>query len=159
MTNTKPAVCYIRTTNETPDSKILLAEIQAYCQKNNFLLLDHDVFIDENISGSVPLDERIGLKALVERIKRDDKAAVIVYRLDQVFRNMRMTLEFTELLSQHDTGIVSVKECIDTSSPAGRLMLQITHSISEHERWLLKNKCKCGECCCCVSRLSHESSH
>lgn len=61
--------------------------------------------------------------------------AVIVWRLDRLSRSLRDTLEMVEdIFRANDVEFVSATENIDTSSPSGRLTLNILASVAQNER-------------------------
>lgn len=57
--------------------------------------------------------------------------AVAVYDLSRLGRNAREALEFIDELAKWGVGVVSASEKIDTSTPAGKLMLQQFLSFAE----------------------------
>lgn len=113
-----------------------LRQIQAYC-----LLHGHDVlasYSDEGVSGSVPLCKRDGAKMAVARAEGAMADAIIVTRLDRLFRNTLDGLNF------FDDGhrVVSIHEHIDATTAIGRLQLTIQMATAQYEREITAERVK-----------------
>jgi len=68
-------------------------------------------------------DDRPGLAALMEYIREGD--TVVVWKLDRLGRNTLHTLETVKTLTDRGITLVSVSDGIDSSTPAGRMMLGV----------------------------------
>lgn len=68
------------------------------------------------------------IRAMAEARQID---VVAVHDLSRVGRNVREALAFIDHLARHGVGVISASENIDTSTPAGRLMLQQFLSFAE----------------------------
>lgn len=75
---------------------------------------------------------REGLRAMLEYVREGDR--VIVTSLDRLARSLSDLLRLVELLKEKKVDLVSVQEQVDTSTPQGRLMLQMFGMIAEFER-------------------------
>ncbi len=88
-----------------------------------------EVFIDK-ISGKNA--DRPELRRMLEFVRKGD--TLIVESISRFARNTKDLLELIELLSNKEVIFVSMKENIDTNTPAGRFMLTIFGAIAELER-------------------------
>jgi DNA invertase Pin-like site-specific DNA recombinase len=88
-----------------------------------------EVFIDK-ISGKNT--DRPELRRMLEFVRKGD--TLIVESISRFARNTKDLLELIELLSNKEVIFVSMKENIDTNTPAGRFMLTIFGAIAELER-------------------------
>jgi hypothetical protein len=68
-------------------------------------------------------DDRPGLAALLEYVRAGD--TVVVWKLDRLGRNMLHTLQTVEKLTDLGVTLVSVTDGIDSSTPAGRMMIGV----------------------------------
>lgn len=93
-----------------------------------------DRYDDGGYSGGTT--ERPALRRLLADAENGAFEIVIVYRLDRISRSLRDFLTIHEFLREHDIALVSVTESINTSTPQGRMMLQILMSFAEYERAL-----------------------
>lgn len=94
-----------------------------------------DVVRDEGVSAGLPLDRRRGGAELLRRLRAGEAQALVVYRLDRLFRDALDGLLFFRQVAE-PAGVVvhSVSELIDTSTPAGKLNLTISLGAAEYER-------------------------
>jgi DNA invertase Pin-like site-specific DNA recombinase len=83
-------------------------------------------------------DDRPGLAALMECVREGD--TVVVWKLDRLGRNTLHILETVKALTERGVTLVSVTDGIDSSTPAGRLMIGVLGSLAEYERELIKER-------------------
>lgn len=79
--------------------------------------------------------QRPALQRLLARCRKGSVSTVVVWKLDRLSRSLRDTLSMIEDIFQ-PAGItlVSVTESIDTSTPSGRMMLNLLASFAQLER-------------------------
>ncbi|KUI16917.1 hypothetical protein AU193_22290 [Mycobacterium sp. GA-1285] len=83
-------------------------------------------------------DDRPGLTALLGYVREGD--AVVVWKLDRLGRNMLHVLQTVKALTNRGVTLVSVTDGIDSSTPAGRMMIGVLGSLAEYERELVKER-------------------
>jgi DNA invertase Pin-like site-specific DNA recombinase len=83
-------------------------------------------------------DDRPGLAALMEYVREGD--TVVVWKLDRLGRNTLHILETVKALTDRGVTLVSVTDGIDSSTPAGRMMIGVLGSLAEYERELTKER-------------------
>lgn len=83
-------------------------------------------------------DDRPGLAALLDYVREGD--AVVVWKLDRLGRNMLHVLQTVKGLTERGVTLVSVTDGIDSSTPAGRMMIGVLGSLAEYERELTKER-------------------
>ena len=66
--------------------------------------------------------------------------AVVVYRLDRLSRSIVDFGRVHEFLDQHGVALVSVTESINTTSPHGRMMVNVLLSFAQYERELIAER-------------------
>ena len=97
------------------------------------------VFVDV-ISGKQ--FERPGLSELIDHARAGD--SLCVTRLDRLGRSLKELLETVENLKAHDIHLVSLEECIDTTSAAGELVFHVFGAIAHFERRLISERTRDG---------------
>ena len=91
------------------------------------------IFEDAGFSGKNT--QRPALQRLLARCREGNVAAVVVWKLDRLSRSLRDTLSIIEDVFQPlGITLVSVTESIDTSTPSGRMMLNLLASFAQLER-------------------------
>lgn len=98
--------------------------------------------VDHGYSGAT--DKRPGLKRLTSLVKSRQVDAVVVVKLDRLFRSLRHIV--TTLEEYHELGVqfVSIGDQIDLSSASGRLMLHLLAAFGEFERGLISDRTRLG---------------
>lgn len=69
----------------------------------------------------------------------------VFYKLDRVARSLSDLLKILERVERSGASIRSLTEPINTSTAAGRLMLQILGAMAEFERTLIRERCMAGQ--------------
>lgn len=90
------------------------------------------VYEDEGFSGGNL--ERPQFKKMMRESRKQQFAAIVVYRLDRISRNIGDFAKLIEDLSDRNIDFVSIKEQFDTTSPMGRAMMYIASVFSQLER-------------------------
>lgn len=83
-------------------------------------------------------DDRPGLAALLDYVREGD--TVVVWKLDRLGRNMLHILQTVRDLTDRGVTLVSVTDGIDSSTPAGRMMIGVLGSLAEYERELIRER-------------------
>ena len=68
----------------------------------------------------------------------------MVWKLDRLSRSLKDVLTLMEKIQQLGAGFRSLTEAIDTTTPAGRMMMQIVGAFAEFEREMLKERTRNG---------------
>ncbi len=91
------------------------------------------IFEDAGYSGKNT--QRPALQQLLDACRSEPVGTVVVWKLDRLSRSLRDTLTIIEDVFQpRGITLVSVTESIDTSSPSGRMMLNLLASFAQLER-------------------------
>jgi DNA invertase Pin-like site-specific DNA recombinase len=77
---------------------------------------------------------RPGMQRVLEMVRRRDVEAVIIAKLDRLTRSVKDLCELLELFERRGVALISVAESLDTSSAAGRLVINIMAAVSQWER-------------------------
>lgn len=86
--------------------------------------------------------DRPELHKLLGQIRKGD--VLVVWKLDRLSRSLRDLLMVMEKLQEGKAGFRSLTEAVDTTTPAGRMMMQMVGSFAEFERAMLKERTKAG---------------
>jgi DNA invertase Pin-like site-specific DNA recombinase len=86
--------------------------------------------------------DRPELHRMLDQLREND--VVVVWKLDRLSRSLRDLLHIMEKIESMDAGFKSLTESIDTTSPAGRMMMQMVGSFAEFERAMIRERTKAG---------------
>lgn len=86
--------------------------------------------------------DRPELHRLLDQLRKGD--VLVVWKLDRLSRSLRDVLTIMERLADAKAGFRSLTEAIDTTTPAGRMMMQMVGAFAEFERAMLKERTKAG---------------
>ncbi len=86
--------------------------------------------------------DRPELHTLLGQLRKGD--VLVVWKLDRLSRSLRDVLTLMERVQEKKAGFRSLTEAIDTTTPAGRMMMQMVASFAEFERAMLKERTKIG---------------
>jgi DNA invertase Pin-like site-specific DNA recombinase len=86
--------------------------------------------------------DRPELHRLLDQLRRGD--VLVVWKLDRLSRSLRDVLTIMERLGESGSGFRSLTEAIDTTTPAGQMIMQMVGAFAEFERAMLKERTKAG---------------
>jgi DNA invertase Pin-like site-specific DNA recombinase len=86
--------------------------------------------------------DRPELHSLLGHLRPGD--TLVVWKLDRLARSLKDVLTIMERVEKAGAGFRSLTEAIDTTTPAGRMMMQMIGSFAEFERSMLKERTQAG---------------
>ncbi|HEY9073822.1 MAG TPA: recombinase family protein, partial [Desulfobaccales bacterium] len=110
--------------------------IALYCERNGLEMVQ--IFADEGISGKK--QDRPGLVALLNGAAQNAFDCVVVSRLTRFGRSARDLVNNLGVLDDHNIRFVSLKENLDTSTAAGRLLRHVLIGIAEFEHETIRDQ-------------------
>jgi DNA invertase Pin-like site-specific DNA recombinase len=86
--------------------------------------------------------DRPELHRLLDQLRKGD--VLVVWKLDRLSRSLRDVMMIMDRLAEARAGFRSLTEAIDTTTPAGRMMMQMVGAFAEYERAMLKERTQAG---------------
>ena len=86
--------------------------------------------------------DRPKLQEMIGQLREGD--VVVVWKLDRLTRSLKDLLHLMEKIEQAGAGFRSLTESIDTTTPAGRMMMQMVGSFAEFERAMIRERTSAG---------------
>lgn len=86
--------------------------------------------------------DRAVLHDMLRQLRRGD--IVVVWKLDRLSRSLKDLLHLMERIEEAGAGFRSLTESIDTTTPAGRMMMQMVGSFAEFERAMIRERTSAG---------------
>ena len=124
----KHIAVYIRVSSKQQDLKSQKPDLQAWADAQRKLPV---VFYTDKFTGNTM--DRPGWSKLMAALERGEIATICVWRLDRLGRTAKgLTALFAELQARK-VNLVSLKDGIDLSTPAGRMMANVLASVAQYE--------------------------
>ncbi len=79
---------------------------------------------------------------MLDQLREGD--TVVVWKLDRLSRSLKDVLHIMERIAEAEAGFRSITENIDTTTPAGRMMMQMVGSFAEFERAMIRERTSAG---------------
>ena len=86
--------------------------------------------------------DRPELHRLLDQLRADD--TLVVWKLDRLSRSLKDLLTILERIDLAGAKFRSVTEAIDTSGPAGRMLMQMLGAFAEFEREMIRERTRAG---------------
>jgi DNA invertase Pin-like site-specific DNA recombinase len=101
-------------------------------------------FHDAGISGAKARDHRPGLDEMLQDAQRRRFDVVMAWAIDRLGRSLIDLLGTIQTLEACGVDLYLDQQSIDTTTPAGRLMFQITGAFAEFERSMIRQRVRAG---------------
>jgi DNA invertase Pin-like site-specific DNA recombinase len=146
-----PALGYVRVSTEDQAREGVSLDnqrtkIEVYCLLKDLEL--REVIEDAGISAKNL--RRPGVQRVLNLARRREVDAIVVYKLDRIFRSTVDALETTKAFDKWGVSFHSIEETLDTRSAMGRFFFTLTAALAEMERRLIGERTKAA--------LSHKRS-
>lgn len=86
--------------------------------------------------------DRPELHKMLDQLRPGD--LVVVWKLDRLSRSLKDLLQIIDRIDSAGADFNSLTEAIDTTSPAGRMMMQMVGSFAEFEREMIRERTRAG---------------
>ncbi len=102
------------------------------------------VFTDEGISGTKGRDRRPAYDQLMKGITRREFDLIAVWSVCRLGRSLQDLVGFLGELQGRGIGLYSHTQCLDTTTPSGRMVFGMISVFSEFERAMIRDRVLAG---------------
>src|SRR5580704_4060082 len=145
--NASPSVAlYLRVSTEEQRERQSIDTQREFGAKYTDLheLRVHQVYADDGISGTVPIEKRPEGKRLLDAARRGEFNQLLIYKLHRMGRDTRLILNAVAELEKYGVRVRSMTEEFDTATATGRLMLTMLSGFAAHERDMIRERSMAG---------------
>ena len=129
----------VSTTDKKQDPEMQLAELRAFCLAREWQIVGE---YTDYCSGAK--ESRPELNKLVTGASQRAFDIVLVWKLDRFARSLKHLVTAVSQFEALGISFVSLRDQIDMTTPAGRLMFQIIGAMAEFERSLIVERTRAG---------------
>ena len=118
-----------------------IALLKEYAKMNNYEV--YKIYQDAGISGK-NIKDRPALNELIKDAKNKKFDIAAIWKLSRLSRSLLDLLSIVDIFNKHDVALHSYSEKFDTSTPIGKMLLQMLGSIAEFERNTIAENVRMG---------------
>ena len=143
MTNkVKRAALYVRVSTDGQTVENQTQELRQIAERRGWEIVE--TYGDAGVSGSKGRDKRPGLDQLLKDASRRKFDVAMSWAIDRLGRSLIDLLGTVQHLEACGVDLYLDQQNIDTTTPAGKLMFQITGAFAEFERSMIRQRVKLG---------------
>lgn len=135
----RKTVALLRISTGDQDLDVQRGQVEAWARAHGIVV---EQWIEETISGAAA--RRPQLEQLLDDARRGRVGTVVVVALDRLGRSALNVIQNIHALDEAGTRVVSLRECLDFSTPAGRLVASVLAHVAEIERETLRERTRAG---------------
>jgi DNA invertase Pin-like site-specific DNA recombinase len=139
---TKRAALYVRVSTDKQTVENQIAALTKVARARDWEIVA--TFNDAGISGAKGRKDRPGLDDMLKQAQRGGFDIVMAWAIDRLGRSLIDLLGTIQHLEACHVDLYIDQQAIDTTTPAGKLMFQITGAFAEFERSLIKSRVMAG---------------
>jgi DNA invertase Pin-like site-specific DNA recombinase len=138
----KRAAIYVRVSTDKQTVENQLRELRQIAERRGWEVVKE--YQDAGISGSKGRDGRPGLDEMLKEAQRRRFDVVMAWAIDRLGRSLIDLLNTIQALEACGADLYLDQQAIDTTTPAGKLMFQVTGAFAEFERSMIRQRVRAG---------------
>src|SRR5262245_51629486 len=143
MTKTaKRAALYVRVSTDHQSVDNQIQELRQIAERRGWVVVA--TYRDAGISGAKGRDKRAGLDAMLKDASRRKFDIVMAWAIDRLGRSLIDLLRTIQDLEAVGVDLYLDQQHLDTTTPTGRLLFQVTGAFSEFERAMIRQRVRAG---------------
>src|SRR5690349_24123179 len=142
MARKRGAAIYVRVSTDKQTVENQVRELRQIAERRGWEVVEQ--YSDAGISGSKGRDGRPGLDLMLNDAKRRKFDVVMAWAIDRLGRSLIDLLGTIQTLEACGVDMYLDQQSIDTTTPAGKLMFQVTGAFAEFERSMIRQRVHAG---------------
>jgi DNA invertase Pin-like site-specific DNA recombinase len=138
----KRAALYVRVSTDRQTVENQIARLTEIAMGRGWQIVQ--TFSDAGISGAKRRNERPGLDEMLKQAQRRRFDVVMVWAIDRIGRSLIDLLGTIQHLEGCGVDLYLDQQSIDTTTPSGKLMFQVTGAFAEFERAMIRQRIHAG---------------
>jgi DNA invertase Pin-like site-specific DNA recombinase len=138
----KRAAIYVRVSTDKQTVENQLRELHQIAERRGWQVVEE--YHDAGISGAKGRDQRPGLDEMLKDASKRRFDVVMAWAIDRLGRSLIDLLGTIQGLEASGVDLFLEQQAIDTTTPAGKLMFQVTGAFAEFERSMIRQRVKAG---------------
>jgi DNA invertase Pin-like site-specific DNA recombinase len=138
----KRAALYVRVSTDHQPVENQIRELRQVAERRGWQV--GKVYRDAGISGAKGRDQRPGLDTLLKDASRRKFDVVMAWAIDRLGRSLVDLLGTIQHLEAVGVDLYRDQQSIDTTTPAGKLLFQMTGAFTEFERSMIRQRVRAG---------------
>jgi DNA invertase Pin-like site-specific DNA recombinase len=138
----KRAAIYVRVSTDKQTVENQVRELHQIAERRGWEVVEQ--YSDAGISGTKGRDGRPGLNLMLNDAKRRKFDVVMAWAIDRLGRSLVDLLHTIQELEASSVDLYLDQQSIDTTTPMGKLMFQVTGAFAEFERSMIRQRVHAG---------------
>ena len=136
------AAIYARVSTDTQTVENQIRELRLIAKRRGWEVVE--VYTDAGISGAKGRAQRPGLDRMLKDASRRNFDVVMAWAIDRLGRSLIDLLGTIQRLEAVGVDLYLDQQAIDTTTPMGKLVFQVTGAFAEFERSMIRQRIKAG---------------
>src|SRR5262249_30577259 len=136
------AAIYVRVSTDKQTVENQVRELRQIAERRGWEIVEQ--YSDAGISGGKGRDDRPGLDQMLKDAQRRRFDVVMAWAIDRLRRSLIDLLGTIQALEACGVDLYLDQQALDTTTPAGRLMFQVTGAFAEFERSMIRQRINAG---------------
>jgi DNA invertase Pin-like site-specific DNA recombinase len=142
MVTNKRAALYVRVSTDAQTVENQIRELRQVAERRGWEVIE--VYSDAGISGAKGRNGRPGLDSMLKDASRRKFDIVMAWAIDRLGRSLIDLLDTIQHLEACGVDLYLDQQAIDTTTPMGKLVFQVTGAFAEFERTMIRQRIKAG---------------
>ena len=138
----KRAALYVRVSTDRQTVENQIAQLTRIAKGRGWQIVQS--FTDAGISGVKGRKDRPGLDEMLKQAQRHRFDVVMAWAIDRIGRSLIDLLGTIQHLEACGVDLYLDQQAIDTTTPSGKLMFQVTGAFAEFERAMMRQRIHAG---------------